>query len=145
VEFRSPHRWTGWSDDGLPRFATPAGEVRLPAAVLVLALGGASWSRLGSDGAWVPLLAARGIAIAPLAPANCGFDARWGAGFAERFAAHPLRTVAMSPDALAAPAGRQWTRGEAVVTASGIEGSLVYALAPALREAIAERGEAAVL
>ena len=145
VEFRSRHRWTGWSDDGLPCFDTPAGEVRLPAAVLVLAMGGASWSRLGSDGAWVPLLAGRGIAIAPLAPANCGFDANWGAGFAEGFAGHPLRTVAMSPDPEARPADRHWTRGEAVVTASGIEGSLVYALAPTLREAIAARGEAIVL
>src|SRR5690606_23804060 len=79
----------------------------------------------------------------PLAPANCGFDARWGDGFFARFAGHPLRTVAMSPDA--DPADRRWTRGEAVITATGIEGGLVYALAPALRDAIAARGEATVL
>ncbi len=145
VEFRSRHRWTGWTDDGLLRFETPAGQERLPAAVVVLALGGASWPRLGSDGGWVPLLAARGVRVAPLAPANCGFDARWGEGFSARFAGHPLRTVAMSPDAAADPSDRRWTRGEAVVTRTGIEGGLVYALTPALREAIAARGEATVL
>src|SRR5690606_15371886 len=145
VEFRSRHRWTGWTEDGLMRFDTPAGEARMHGTVVVLALGGASWPRLGSDGAWVPLLAARGIAITPLAPANCGFDARWGDGFSTRFAGHPLRTVAMSTDADADPADRRWTRGEAVITATGIEGGLVYALAPALRDAIAARGEATVL
>src|SRR5690606_11747810 len=118
VVFQSRHRWLGWDDAGALRFATAAGEVRLQADALVLATGGASWPRLGSDGAWVPLLADRGIAVAPLVPANCGFDAAWSTSFAERFAGHPLRTVAMSPHADAAPAQRQWTRGEAVVTAT---------------------------
>jgi uncharacterized flavoprotein (TIGR03862 family) len=145
VEFRSRHRWAGWSDDGMPRFMTPSGEIRLSADVLVLAMGGASWPRLGSDGAWVPLLAGRGIAIEPLVPANCGFDAAWSASFAERFAGHPLRTVVMSPDADAEPTARRWTRGEAVVTATGVEGGLVYALAPALRQRIAAQGTATVL
>ncbi len=145
VVFQSRHRWLGWDDAGALRFATAAGEVRLQADALVLATGGASWPRLGSDGAWVPLLADRGIAVAPLVPANCGFDAAWSTSFAERFAGHPLRTVAMSPDADAAPAQRQWTRGEAVVTATGLEGSLVYAIAPALRDAISAHGAATVL
>ena len=145
VEFRFRHRWVGWAEDGALRFETPAGETRMPVRALVLAAGGASWPRLGSDGAWVPLLAARGIPIAPLVPANCGFDASWSAGFAERFAGHPLRTVAMSPDADLEPATRQWIRGEAVITATGLEGSLVYAIAPALREAIAAHGAATVL
>ncbi len=149
VVFHTRHRWLGWTGDGALRFATPAGEVRIEARVLVLATGGASWSRLGSDGAWAPLLAGRGIAIAPLVPANCGFDADWSPVFAERFAGQPLRTVAMSPAVGAGEpadsATRRWTRGEAVVTATGIEGGLVYAIAPALRDAIAARGEATVL
>src|SRR5690606_34543306 len=136
VVFHSRHRWIGWDEAGALRFATAGGEISVPAGVVVLATGGASWPRLGSDGAWAPLLAGRGIAVAPLVPANCGFDAAWSEPFAERFAGHPLRTVAMSPDANAAPAQRHWTRGEAVVTATGIEGSLVYAIAPPLREAL---------
>ena len=145
VVFHSRHRWIGWDEAGALRFATAGGEISVPAGVVVLATGGASWPRLGSDGAWAPLLAGRGIAVAPLVPANCGFDAAWSEPFAERFAGHPLRTVAMSPDANAAPAQRHWTRGEAVVTATGIEGSLVYAIAPPLRERIAAHGTATVL
>ena len=84
VRFHVRHRWLGWQEDGSLRFATPQGEVALEADVVILALGGGSWARLGSDGAWVPLLAARGVQIQPLRPSNCGFDVAWSNHFRER-------------------------------------------------------------
>jgi uncharacterized flavoprotein (TIGR03862 family) len=140
VAFHMRHRWLGWRDGALV-FATPDGEqrVEMRAAATVLALGGASWARLGSDGAWVPLLAERGVAVAPLVPANCGFDADWSPHFAERYAGAPLTTVAM------ALAGEEFRKGQFVVTATGIEGSLVYALSARIRERIARDGRATVL
>jgi len=140
VVFHMRHRWTGWRDGAL-MFATPDGEaaVRTTGAATVLALGGASWGRLGSDGAWVPLLAARGVDVAPLVPANCGFDADWSAHFAQRHAGAPLTTVAL------ALAGGPFRKGQFVVTATGIEGSLVYALSAGIRDRIAQDGQATVL
>ena len=141
VRLHMRHRWLGWDADdaalpGALRFATPKGEQRADADATVLALGGASWPRLGSDGAWVDLLRARGIDIAPLAPANCGFDtAPWSEHFRARFAGSPLKNVALA-------FGDFRQTGEFVVTASGIEGSLVYAASGALREAIEARGSA---
>jgi uncharacterized flavoprotein (TIGR03862 family) len=106
----------------------------------VLALGGASWSRLGSDGAWVQWLAARGVAVAPLVPANCGFDIGWTPYFAERFAGMPFKSVAVS---VADAQGRRFARkGEFVATATGVEGSLVYAASALLRDEIAAQGRA---
>lgn len=140
VAFHVRHRWLGWDEDGALRFASPAGERRVAADATVLALGGASWQRLGSDGAWLPLLAARGVDIAPLAPANCGFDVGWSEHFRDKFAGAPLKSVALS---FTDPAGHAITkRGECVVTAGGIEGSLVYAVSAALRDAIAAHGSA---
>ena len=140
VTFHMRHRWLGWRD-GVLLFATPDGERATDAqgAATVLALGGTSWARLGSDGAWVPLLAARGVEVAPLVPANCGFDADWTEHFASRHAGAPLTTVAM------AVAGGAFRKGQFVVTASGIEGSLVYALSAAIRDRIAQHGQATVL
>ena len=140
VVFHMRHRWTGWRDGALA-FATPAGETTVQAAgaATVLALGGASWARLGSDGAWVPLLAARGVDVAPLVPANCGFDADWSAHFAERHAGAPLTTVALALE------GHAFRKGQFVVTATGIEGSLVYALSADIRDRIARDGQATVL
>lgn len=132
VQFQMRHRWTGWDDDGALRFAHGAG-VR-PAAT-VLALGGASWPQLGSDGAWQPWLAARGVAVAPLVPSNCGFDVGWSAHLRERFAGAPLKSVAITFE------GRTQA-GEFVLTAGGVEGSLVYAFSGALRDAIARDGHA---
>ncbi len=144
VRFHMRHRWLGWRDGGLA-FATPEGERIEPIAqadAVVLALGGASWARLGSDGAWVPLLARRGVDVAPLAPANCGFDADWSAHFSGRHAGAPLTTVAL---ALEDVDGRTWARkGQFVVTATGIEGSLVYALSAPIRDRIARDGQATV-
>jgi len=140
VQFHMRHRWRGWSGAGALRFATPTGELEVMPEATVLALGGASWSRLGSDGAWVPWLAARGVEMAPLAPANCGFDIGWTPYFAERFAGKPFKSVAVScSDAR----GRRFARkGEFVATATGIEGSLVYAASALLRDEIALQGSA---
>lgn len=140
------HRWLGWPADksgDAPtrlRFAAPAGEVVVDADAVLLALGGASWPQLGSDGAWAPHLAGRGVAVAPLRPANCGFDVGWSAYFAQRFAGAPMKSVRLKfDDGRGAPFDKQ---GEFVVTATGIEGSLVYAASARLREAIATDGRA---
>ncbi|MBX3602100.1 MAG: TIGR03862 family flavoprotein [Rubrivivax sp.] len=129
------HRWTGWADDGALRFATPEGERRVHAAATVLALGGGSWARLGSDGAWVPLLAGRGVDLAPLAPSNCGFEVAWSEHLRRRFAGAPLKGVAVS-------IGDWRQAGEFVISEYGVEGSLVYAASARLREAIAATGRA---
>jgi len=139
VRFHMRHRWTGWrSDDGALVFETPDGELTVQADAVVLALGGGSWARLGSDGAWIPLLQARGVAVAPLVPANCGFDVDWSAHFSERYAGEPLTTVAITS---VGADGREFRRqGQFVVTAGGVEGSLIYALSAALRDQIAASG-----
>ncbi|MBI2276986.1 MAG: TIGR03862 family flavoprotein [Dechloromonas sp.] len=137
VHFHVRHRWLGWADDGALRFATPGGEVSHRAAAVILALGGASWARLGSDGAWVPLLGARGVAVAPLKPANSGFDVKWSAYFSERFAGQPVKPV------IAAVVGQR-QQGEFNITAGGIEGGLIYALSAPLRDALLA-GQPAVL
>jgi len=167
VVFHMRHRWLGWSDDGALRFAAPAGEVSVAARSVVLALGGGSWARLGSDGAWVPLLAQRGVAVAPLRPSNCGFDVLradapvgetrraflqeligrtpepvvgWTPHFVERFAGQPFKTVAL---AFTDSQGRTFSRrGEFVATATGVEGSLVYAASHLLRDEIEAHGHA---
>lgn len=146
------HRWLGWGPEGASArgelaFATPAGEVKLRADAIVLALGGASWARLGSDGAWVPWLAGQGIDIAPLRPANCGFDVLrpgaqsetgWSDHFCERFAGQALKSIAAG---FVAPDGKPQHRiGECIVTRTGLEGSLIYALSAPLRDLIETRG-----
>ncbi len=143
VTFHMRHRWVGWrrSQPGASLvFATPEGEIEACPAATVLALGGASWPRLGSDGAWVGLLESQGIAVAPLRSANCGFDVAWSETFRTRYAGHPVKTVAV--EVVDESGVRARRMGELVITAGGIEGSVVYALAPQLREAIEKRGEA---
>ncbi len=143
VRFRMRHRWRGWEVDGTLRFATPDGEVHVRAGATVLALGGGSWPRLGSDGAWTALLAARGVDVVPLRPANCGFDVRWSTHFVERHAGAPVKPVAAS---CGTADGRTLVqRGEFVVTAGGIEGSLVYALSAPLRDALDAHGAARLM
>jgi uncharacterized flavoprotein (TIGR03862 family) len=137
VVFHMHHKWRGWTDGALV-FETPGGAATIAADAVVLALGGASWPRLGSDAAWVPVLAQRGVAIAPLLPANCGFEVGWSAHFRERFAGAPVKSVV-----LAVSDAR--IRGEFVITETGIEGSAVYAHAAALRDAIAATGEAELI
>jgi uncharacterized flavoprotein (TIGR03862 family) len=133
VHFHVRHRWLGWNDDGSLRFDTPQGERTVNAEAVVLALGGGSWPQLGSDAAWVSLLAQRGINIAPLRPANCGFDIAWSTHFRERFVGKPLKTVAAS-------LGEIRKQGECVITEHGIEGGLIYALSAALRDEIELNG-----
>ncbi len=140
VRLHVRHRWLGWTDDGALRFASPAGEMRVQAGAVVLALGGASWPKLGSTGAWVPLLAARGVDVAPLVPANCGFDVAggWSAHLRSRFAGQPLKTVALR---FTDDAGRLHERqGELMLSDTDIEGSLVYALSAPLRDAVLAQG-----
>jgi uncharacterized flavoprotein (TIGR03862 family) len=139
VQFHAHHRWLGWDSDGVPRFATPRGERRVRAGAVVLALGGGSWPQLGSDGSWQEILRQRDVDVAPLQPANCGFDIGWSAHFSSKHAGAPLKpVVARWHDA----DGEHALQGECVVTATGIEGSLVYALSAMLRETIARDGSA---
>ena len=136
VTVATRHRWRGWGPGGTLLFDTPAGQGALPRPpALVLALGGASWPGLGSDGAWTELMAGQGVRVAPLVPANCGFDVGWSAHVAERCQGLPLKTVVLRF------AGRG-VRGDLIITAGGIEGGAVYALSAALREAIAATGRA---
>jgi len=129
------HRWTGWDEKGRLRFETTEGPRAIEAHATVLALGGANWPRLGSDGAWVDILAAKGVAIAPLRPANSGFVVAWSDVFRDRFEGQPLKSVALT-------FGEKTIRGEAIITRTGIEGGAIYALSAELREAILAAGEA---
>jgi uncharacterized flavoprotein (TIGR03862 family) len=151
VRFHMRHRWIGWEDtaDGGPvgqqhalRFRTAQDEHVVHAEAVVLALGGGSWARLGSDGAWIPLLADRGVGIAKLRAANCGFDVAWSAHFSDRFAGQPVKTAAIALTDRDGVAHRR--QGEFVITASGIEGSLVYALSAPMRDLLETTGEAIV-
>jgi uncharacterized flavoprotein (TIGR03862 family) len=136
-------RQAGAEADGPPAETAPVFE----ADAVILALGGGSWPRLGSDGAWVPWLAERDVAVAPLAPANCGFDCGWSEHFAQRWAGAPMKSVALTlaGDDDGGDAQAEMVRGEFVVTASGVEGSLVYRVAAAARERIAAVGRASLL
>lgn len=155
VRFGMRHRWLGWDEAGALRFAAPEGETKVQARATVLALGGGSWARLGSDGAWVPLLQQAGIATVALEPANCGFDVRmlpasggetqpgWSEFFSSKFAGQPFKSVAIRfDDGTDAGFAR---RGEFVATATGVEGSLVYAVSALLREAVKAKGSATFL
>jgi len=138
VRLHVQHRWTGWAHDEALRFETPDGEVSVHADAVVLAMGGGSWPQLGSDAAWVAPLAARGIDIAPLQPANCGFDIDWTAYFRERQAGAPLKPLVAHWIGLD---GQPRTlQGECVISADGIEGSLIYAMAADLRDTLARDG-----
>ena len=134
------HRWSGWDENGALRFATPQGDRLVSADAVILALGGASWPRLGSDAAWVQLLAERGVPIEPLRPANCGFDVNWSQHLRRRFAGHPVKPVVVSGITLSGAEFRQ--QGELVVTEVGIEGGVIYSLSAWLRDEIMAKGVA---
>ena len=142
VAFHVRHRWTGWGTDGAWSFATRDGERRVVADAVILALGGASWSRLGSDGAWVPILRARGVTVTPLRSANCGFDVAWSDHLRARYAGAPLKSVAVAFDD--ADGRRVERRGEFTITEHGVEGGLIYALSAPLRDSIAARGDVVI-
>ncbi|MDE1148289.1 MAG: TIGR03862 family flavoprotein [Azospirillaceae bacterium] len=135
VTLKARHRWTGWDADGALVFEVPDGPLAVAADATLLALGGASWPRLGSDGGWAPLLAAKGVGIAPFRPANAGFDVAWSPTFVARAEGQPLKRIALTF------AGHT-SRGEAIVTRTGLEGGALYALGAPLREAIARDGHA---
>jgi uncharacterized flavoprotein (TIGR03862 family) len=135
VQFKLRHRWIGWDDDGRLSFQATDGKRVVEARATVLALGGASWPRLGSDGRWVEILSAEGVTISPLRPANCGFTVAWSDIFRDRFEGHPLKGIALS-------FGPHSVRGEAMITRTGLEGGAIYALSAELREAIAGSGQA---
>jgi uncharacterized flavoprotein (TIGR03862 family) len=137
VDIRVRHRWRGFGQAGL-LVETPQGEITMPFDAVLLALGGASWPRLGSDAAWVGRLAEKGVGLAPLRPANCGFDVDWSAFFLEKFAGVPVKGVSARSDAGAIP-------GEFVISKTGIEGSLIYAHAAALRDGLERAGAAALM
>ena len=138
VQLALRHRWIGWDEQGRLLFETPDGQRSVEARATILALGGASWPKLGSDGSWVEILATKGIAISPLRPANCGFAVVWSDVFRDRFEGQPLKGVALS-------FGSHSVRGEAVITRSGIEGGAIYGLSADLREAVLRDGKAILL
>ncbi len=137
VVFHVRHRWRGWTFDKRAIFETPTGETRIAADAFVLSMGGASWPQLGSDGAWTKYLGEDGVEVAPLKPANCGFDVPWSTHFRDRFAGHPVKPVTLTSAAGA-------RRGEFVISERGVEGSGIYPHSAVLRDAIA-RGEPAIL
>lgn len=137
VSIRTRHRWSGFTDGGLA-FETPEGRKVVEHDAVLLALGGANYPRLGSDAAWVEWLRGKAIDIAGFQPANCGFDVAWSASFRERFAGAPLKAVTATSDAGTIP-------GECVISQVGIEGSLVYAHAAALRDRLTRDGKAAIV
>jgi uncharacterized flavoprotein (TIGR03862 family) len=134
VKLALRHRWTGWDEQGRLHFQTPDGPQFIETGATVLALGGASWPRLGSDGTWAETLVAKGVQISPLRPANSGFTVAWSDIFRDRFEGQPLKGVALI-------SGAHRVRGEAVVTRTGIEGGAVYALSAELRETIIRSGQ----
>jgi uncharacterized flavoprotein (TIGR03862 family) len=152
VVFHMRHRWQGWDGDahGPMLFDAPSGRLQVQARATVLALGGASWARLGSDGAWVPRLQTAGIAVSPLLPSNCGFEVAgspahgvsqgWSTHFSERFAGQPFKSVAIR--ATDSQGQHFHRKGEFVATHTGVEGSLVYAASSLLRDEIARHGQA---
>lgn len=144
VVFFPRHRWLGWQDDGQLRFQHPAATGQqvsaISASATLLALGGGSWARLGSDGQWLPLLQAKGIAVAPLRASNCGFEVTWSEHFRQQYAGEPLNTIALE---CSDHTGQQHRyRGEATLAEYGIEGSAIYALSAPLREQILHQGTA---
>jgi uncharacterized flavoprotein (TIGR03862 family) len=136
VRFALRHHWVGWDDEARLAFATPHGPIHVDADATVLALGGASWPRLGSDGGWADVLMQAGVAVSPLRPSNCGFLVGWSEHL-KRHAGQPLKRISLS-------FGDHTVRGEAIITASGIEGGAIYALSAVLRHAIDAKGEATV-
>ena len=135
VQFRVGHRWLGWDPSGALRFETATGPVGVQAGATLLAMGGASWPRLGSDGAWTDILRAEGVAVTPLRPSNVAVLRPWSDHFRERFAGSPLKR-------LVGTVGAHTAHGEAVVTATGLEGGLIYALGRPIRDALERDGVA---
>lgn len=137
VKFHLRHRWGGWNEDRSLRFITPEGEKTVHTEAVVLALGGGSWSKLGSDGAWVPWLEQAGAKVEALRPSNCGFDVAWSPHFRANFHGHPIKSVVLS-------FGDFRQQGEFIVTKEGVEGSLIYAASTMIRDELAARSLAVI-
>ncbi len=137
VIFHLSHKWQGWNEDKSLKFQTPEGEKTIRADAVILALGGGSWARLGSDGAWVKWLDQAGVKVAALKPSNCGFDVKWSPHFSERFDGQPLKSVALS-------FGEFHRQGEFIVTKDGVQGSLIYAASASIRDEIEAKGNAVI-
>jgi uncharacterized flavoprotein (TIGR03862 family) len=137
VTFQLSHKWLGWNEDKSLKFQTPEGEKNIQADAVILALGGGSWARLGSDGAWVKWLDQAGVKVAALKPSNCGFDVKWSPHFSERFDGQPLKSVALS-------FGEFHRQGEFIVTKDGVQGSLIYAASASIRDEIEAKGNAVI-
>jgi uncharacterized flavoprotein (TIGR03862 family) len=137
VKFHLRHKWVGWSADKSLKFETPEGEKTVNADAVILALGGGSWAKLGSDGAWVKWLDQAGVNVAALKPSNCGFDVAWSPHFRERFDGQPIKSVALS-------FGSFRQQGEFIVTKEGVQGSLVYAASALIRDEIEAKGKAVI-
>lgn len=138
VRFVVQHEWTGWDDQGNLTFLTPdKTTLSVAADATVLALGGASWPKLGSDGIWVKILEGKGVPVSPLRPANCGFHIAWSQVFCDKFSGHPLKSIALSHAGKTVP-------GDAMVTRNGIEGGVIYALSGPLRDTIETEGKAVI-
>ncbi len=142
VQVHVRHRWCGWDEQGRLRFLTAGGISLVQADAVVLALGGGSWPQLGSDARWVTILSERHVPIAPLKPANCGFDVRWSEHFRTKFAGHPVKTVALAVKAVDGSTISH--RGEFVITTNGVEGGIIYMVAALAREGIAVGGTVTV-
>ena len=140
VQFHVRHRWTGWNEEGALSFTTPQGPIAVQADATILALGGGSWPRLGSDAAWVPFLKERGVLLAPLRPANCGFDVNWSKHLRAKFAGYPVKSVRVMVKN--GERGESWHPGEFVITETGVEGGVIYAVSATLRDEIARKGAA---
>jgi uncharacterized flavoprotein (TIGR03862 family) len=142
VKLQTRHSWQGWNQDGSLLFETPDGSRSIRPDAVVMTLGGASWPKLGSDGAWVPVLRQQGVDIAPLQPSNCGFDVNWSNHFRERYAGEPLKSVELN---FTNSAGETFQRqGSCVVTQNGLEGSLIYAASALVRDEITASGSATI-
>ena len=140
VQFHVRHRWRGWDAQGQLQFSTPQGTRSIEADAVVLALGGGSWPKLGSDAAWMPILNERRVPLAPLQPANCGFDVKWTDHFRTKFAGHPVKSVGVIVKTVDDVVIRR--RGEFVIAETGVEGGLIYAVSASLRDVIAAKGVA---
>ena len=142
VNFHQRYKWLGWNEDQCLRFNTPDGETTYAPDIVVLALGGASWARLGSSGEWAGILAKSGLPLEAFKPANCGFDIPWSAHFKERFDGHPVKTVALEFTGLDGESHRR--QGEFIITTTGVEGSLIYAFSAQIRDMIEKEGRAVI-
>jgi uncharacterized flavoprotein (TIGR03862 family) len=137
VNFHLRHKWHGWNADQSLKFEAPEGEKAVFPDATVLALGGGSWSRLGSDGVWVPWLEQAGVRVEALKPSNCGFDIGWSPRFREQFDGHPIKSVVLS-------FGLFHQQGEFIVTKKGVEGGLIYAASAMIRDEISAQGKAII-